>query len=200
MPPLLHWHGLPLTAAPDTHLPPGLHLLLDETDSTARPLLAWLAAAQPLPAGSAITCAGHSAGTAAYAAQVAVAPLPAHDPQQAVQTWLAEQIAHWPAWDAHAWQQHVEGFALAPHLGKAWWQLSTGTQRKCWLAAALASGAMLTVVAEPIAGLDKASITYLGQALDAWADALAEQTQPRWMLVAHYDSLPGVAWDDIITL
>ncbi|MBV2164798.1 MAG: ABC transporter ATP-binding protein [Comamonas sp.] len=196
----LHWHGLPPEIAPDTALPPGLHLLLDEADSAARVLLAALAGSAPLPPGAGITCAGHAAGTAAYAAQVCAAPLPAYDPQQAVQAWLAEQPQRWPAWDAAAWQQHVDGFALAPHLGKVWWQLSTGTQRKCWLAAALASGAALTLIAEPVAGLDKASITYLERALDALADGLAEQGTLRWVLVAHHDTLAEVQWDEVVEL
>lgn len=197
---LLHWQGLPPETAPDTDLHPGLHLLLDEADSAARCLLAWLSATAPVPTGGVITCAGHSVGTSAYAAQVAVAPLPIYDPQQPVQAWLAEQVQRWPAWDASAWQRHVEGFALAPHLGKAWWQLSTGTQRKYGLAAALASGAALTLIAEPVAGLDKASMRYLGQALDALADSLAEQGTLRWVLVAHYDGLAGVQWDSVVEL
>src|SRR6478736_487319 len=41
--------------------------------------------------------------------------------------------------DAHfsekSWQALVDGFALAPHLGKRMYMLSTGSRRKVWLAA-----------------------------------------------------------------
>ena len=53
----------------------------------------------------------------------------------------------------------------------------------------LASGAPLTLIDDPIAGLDKPSVTYLAQALNSCAD------QPeRAVVVAHYAPLPGVRW------
>ena len=57
---------------------------------------------------------------------------------------------------------------------------------------ALASGAVLTLLDEPLAALDKPSISYLLQALEAEARA------PRWpgraVLVAHYDALGDLPW------
>jgi ABC-type Mn2+/Zn2+ transport system ATPase subunit len=84
---------------------------------------------------------------------------------------------------------HVAGFALAEHLAKPFHALSTGTRRKVCMAAALASGAPLTLIDDPIAGLDKPSVTYLAQALNSCAD------QPeRAVVVAHHAPLPGVRW------
>lgn len=85
------------------------------------------------------------------------------------------------------WRTFIEGFSLTPHLDKPMYMLSTGTKRKVWLAAALASGRELTLLDEPMAGLDAASIRFLWRAL---AD-LAEQ--PRAVVVAsaaRIDSVP----------
>jgi ABC-type multidrug transport system ATPase subunit len=70
-----------------------------------------------------------------------------------------------PDFDASRWQALVEGFALAPHLDKQMHMLSTGSRRKVALAAALASGRALTLLDEPTAGLDAASIRCLWRAL-----------------------------------
>ena len=66
------------------------------------------------------------------------------------------------------------------------YQLSSGSQRKVLLAAALANGAVLTLLDEPLAALDKPSISYLLQALEAEARA---PMLGRAVLVAHYDAL-----------
>ena len=78
---------------------------------------------------------------------------------------------------------------MAEHWAKPFQALSTGTRRKVCMAAALASGGPLTLIDDPIAGLDKPSVTYLAQALNSCAD------QPeRAVVVAHYAPLPGVRW------
>ena len=80
-------------------------------------------------------------------------------------------------------------------MGKPFYALSSGTQRKIFMAAALASGATLTLIDEPLGGLDRASIQYLQEALAA----RAADTQ-RLVLVAHYEVLPGITWDAVIDL
>ncbi len=67
--------------------------------------------------------------------------------------------------DADEWQTLVDGFALTPHLHKPLYMLSTGSKRKVWLAAALASGRALTLLDEPTAALDAASIRCLWASL-----------------------------------
>ena len=54
--------------------------------------------------------------------------------------------------DEAAWQRLVDGFALAPHLEKSMYMLSTGSKRKVWLAAALASSRPLVLLDEPTGG------------------------------------------------
>ena len=67
--------------------------------------------------------------------------------------------------DDAAWRALIEGFALVPHLDKPMYMLSTGSRRKVWLAAALASGRTLTLLDEPTAALDAASVACLREAL-----------------------------------
>jgi ABC-2 type transport system ATP-binding protein len=67
--------------------------------------------------------------------------------------------------DHAQWQMLVEGFSLLPHLDKPMYMLSTGSKRKVWLAAALASGRSLILLDEPTGGLDGPSIRCLWDAL-----------------------------------
>jgi ABC-2 type transport system ATP-binding protein len=90
--------------------------------------------------------------------------------------------------DETRWQALIDGFALAPHIDKPMYMLSTGSKRKVWLAAALASGRPLTLLDEPTGGLDAASSRCL------WR-ALAEPAlQPERAIVvastAHIDQVP----------
>lgn len=59
----------------------------------------------------------------------------------------------------------IEGFMLSPHLDKTFSMLSTGTKRKVWIAAALASKAPLILLDNPYAALDGTSIRFLNQHL-----------------------------------
>ena len=113
------------------------------------------------------------------------------------QAWLATLPARYPAWDASALAAHVKGWGLAPHLEKPLYQLSSGSQRKVLMAAALASGAALTLIDEPTAGLDRPSTLYLEQAL---ARAAQSPTPPRAIVVAHYEALDGVPWQQVMDL
>jgi len=113
-------------------------------------------------------------------------------------TWFESLPAHHGAWDAQALQAHVQGFDLQPHLDKPLYQLSTGSRRKVLMAAGLASGAALTLIDEPVSGLDRPSWAYLEQAL---AVAAAQATQAgRAIVVAHYEAWAAVPWVDRIVL
>jgi ABC-2 type transport system ATP-binding protein len=70
-----------------------------------------------------------------------------------------------PGFDEAKWRALVEGFSLTPHLEKPMYMLSTGSKRKVWLAAALASGRALTLLDEPTAALDANSICFLWRTL-----------------------------------
>lgn len=125
----------------------------------------------------------------------------AQDTQCTADMWSQAVAAQWPQWDAQVWHQHVEGFALTSHLHKPLWHLSTGTWRKLQLSAALASGAALTLIDAPLAGLDAASIRYLQGALHALGALMRQPNTPqRWVVVAHWEAMPAVQWDLVLEL
>lgn len=73
------------------------------------------------------------------------------------------------------------GLSLEPHLGKSLFMLSTGSKRKVFLAAAIASGARLTLLDMPFAALDRPSIAFLIQTLAV--EAL--KAERIWVLADH---------------
>jgi ABC-type multidrug transport system ATPase subunit len=89
-----------------------------------------------------------------------------------------------PRWDTAAVDAHVRGFGLTPHLGQRLNALSTGTQRKVWIAAALAAGTRAVLLDEPLNALDAASLAHLQSALRT----LAERQQQA-LIVASHESL-----------
>ena len=97
--------------------------------------------------------------------------------------------------DDACWHGLVEGFALAPHLNKPMYMLSTGSKRKVWLAAALASGRALTLLDEPTGGLDTASINFLTRTL-----AKLAERHDRAIVVASAERLARVPLANAIEL
>ncbi len=67
----------------------------------------------------------------------------------------------YPAFDDAVLADLIKGLSLSDHVEKAIYMLSAGSKRKVWLAAAFASGATVTLLDEPFAALDKASINFL---------------------------------------
>ncbi len=99
------------------------------------------------------------------------------------------------ALDEAAWRRHVDAFGLQPHLAKAMFQLSTGSRRKVALAALLAARCPLTLLDEPGAGLDAASLRHLRQAL-----AEANGDCERATLVVASFGLDGMECNATMTL
>ena len=77
----------------------------------------------------------------------------------------------------------IEGLSLNEHVSKAMYMLSAGSKRKVWLAAAFASGALVTLIDEPFAALDKASINFLLERLER----VAHNTKRAWV-IADYEA------------
>ena len=175
-------------------LPAGLALLRGDESSGKTTLLRLLAGELALQQGR-ITLQGQPLADAPRE-QVfwADARSPGFD-QAVARAWLDDQRPRYPRWDDAALAAHVEGFSLAPHLDKPFFALSTGSRRKVLMAGALASGAPLTLIDEPVAGLDKPSAAYLCEAL-----AQAAAQPGRAVLVAHYEALPGVPWQTVVEL
>ena len=104
-------------------------------------------------------------------------------------------LAYWdglrdlyPAFSSELLAVLTAGFALEPHLAKSLYMLSTGTRRKIFLAAAFASGAAVTLLDEPFAALDKASINMMLELLQE-----AASHRSRAWVVADYVAPHGVA-------
>jgi ABC-type multidrug transport system ATPase subunit len=87
----------------------------------------------------------------------------------------------YPRLDAAAFAAHAAALGLQPYLGTRLAALSTGTQRKVWLAAALAVATPVVLLDEPLNALDAASLAYLLQRL---ADAASERRQA-WVVASH---------------
>ncbi len=101
----------------------------------------------------------------------------------------------YPALDGALLAELTEAFALAPHLPKSLYMLSTGSKRKVYLAAAFASGAAVTLLDEPFAALDKTSIDLV---LELLGEASAHAS--RAWVVANYTAPRGVVLAQTITL
>lgn len=93
----------------------------------------------------------------------------------------------YPRFDAAAAGQHAQAFGLQPFLRPRLSELSTGTQRKVALAAALAAGTQAVLLDEPLNALDAASQAHLQAALGE-AAAAASQV---WLVASHERPLPG---------
>jgi len=104
----------------------------------------------------------------------------AHD-ALTVTDYLQSVQRAYPDFDEALLAEEIEGLALAPHLHKNLFMLSTGSKRKVWIAAAVASGAKLTLLDGPFVSLDQASINFVLQLLTE----AARQTTRMW-LVADY--------------
>ena len=97
--------------------------------------------------------------------------------------------------DEARWRALIDGFALAAHLHKPMHMLSTGSKRKVWLAAALASGRALILLDEPTGGLDAASRRCLWGALADFA-----QRPERAVVVASAERIEQVPLAGLIEL
>ena len=87
----------------------------------------------------------------------------------------------YPGVDEAALGQHVAGLGLTPFINKPLCTLSSGTQRKVWLAMALSAGTTATLMDEPLNALDAASGAYFLQALLQ----CARHTKRTWIVTSH---------------
>lgn len=87
----------------------------------------------------------------------------------------------YPRFDVDALGEHLDGFGLTPHLEMRLAALSTGTQRKVWLAAALAVNTSAVLIDEPVNALDAASLAYFYGVLQRCA---ADSTRA-WIVTSH---------------
>jgi ABC-type multidrug transport system ATPase subunit len=101
----------------------------------------------------------------------------------------------WPAWSDDAQKYWSKALQLTPHLDKRLNMLSTGTRRKVGLVAALASGAVVTLLDQPFVSLDQASIRTLQEMLSD-----THQDTARACLIADYEKPPHMPLAAVIQL
>jgi ABC-type multidrug transport system ATPase subunit len=114
---------------------------------------------------------------------------PTHDATTVQACWDALRIQY-PHWNQALLQDLAEDLDMTQHLEKRLNMLSTGSRRKVMVIAALASGATVTLLDQPFAALDLASIhiikEYLHEAAEhpsrAWI--VADYTAPSDMRLA----------------
>ncbi len=104
----------------------------------------------------------------------------AHD-ALTVTDYLQSVQRAYPDFDEAVLANVIDGLTLGPQLHKNLFMLSTGSKRKVWIAAAVASGALLTLLDGPFVSLDQASINFVLQVL-----AEATQQSTRIWVVADY--------------
>lgn len=144
----------------------GVHRLDGESGSGKTTLLRLLAGELPCTGQRRLNHLDAGADTAAWRAAVCLVDArdEAFDPLTPADLMAAVRNRH-PQLDEAAWRRHIDGFGMAPHGFKTLHMLSTGMRRKAALAAVLASGAALTLLDEPTAGLDAPAVAYLVQVL-----------------------------------
>lgn len=111
--------------------------------------------------------------------------------QQVVQAILAELVSPEKLRGSGLLQE----LGLEAHLGKPLYQLSTGSRRKVFLAAALAQDAPLTLLDQPFMALDQPSVDALLRRFAAW-QGCAEQL----LLIADYLPPAGLALSGTLDL
>ena len=170
-------------------LPPGVTLVRGGDGRGKTTLLELLAGLTPARTGTlhigSLDLATHAD---AYRAQVFLTrPATATLEQTTPADWFDALRQRYEGFNAEAIDELAEGLGLGPHLAKPGYMLSAGTRRKVWLAGAFASRAAVTLLDEPFAALDKASISFVLELLD---DAAADST--RAWVVADYEAPRGV--------
>lgn len=176
---------------------PGVTLLYGDTGSGKSALLQVMAGT--LPAAGRLTVAGASLATApeAYRRNVFfVDPSTDRFDQATVHDCTAALREGDAGFNDARWQALVEGFSLTPHLAKSMFMLSTGSKRKVWLAAALASSRPLVLLDEPAAALDAGSVRCLWRSLGE----LVQTGSNRAFLVASAERIDTVPLVATITL
>ena len=101
----------------------------------------------------------------------------------------------YPTFDDALLLELIAGLSLNEHVSKAMYMLSAGSKRKVWLAAAFASGAAVTLLDEPFAALDKASINFLIKQLENFA----KKTGRAW-IIADYEVPENLTTQTVIDL
>lgn len=176
---------------------PGLYLVCGDEGSGKTSLLRLLAGELAAQCGQ-LQIGGHllSADAPSYRRQVfRTDPVSDAFAQSTPTAWFAQLRVRYPAFDLTLATQLLEQLYLSPHLDKTGHMLSTGSRRKVWLAAALASGAPVVLIEQPFAALDTPSIRVVTELLQRSA-----QPSGRVIVLADYEVPDALQLNGRITL
>ena len=178
-------------------IPNGLTYVVGDESSGKTTLLRLLAGDLTPQAGSIAVCGVNQAGNlASYKQHVFwVDPRTSAHDGISPSEYFDLQRRIYPAFDDVMLATLIEGLSLNDHASKAMYMLSAGSKRKVWLAAAFASGAAVTLLDEPFAALDKASINFLIQQLE-----ISAQKSKRAWVIADYEVLQNLTTNYTIDL
>ena len=179
------------------NIPPGISLIRGGDGRGKSTLLRLLAGGLPAQSGQLqINGVGLKAHPANYKAQVFWAePCSTAFDQLTVPNYFDLQRRSYDDFDDGVLTAVTDGLGLKVHLHKQLFMLSTGSKRKVFLAAAFASGAVLTLIDEPFAALDAASIRFIL----SWLNGTAIDNKRAWVL-ADYIALDELLFAQIIDL
>ena len=119
---------------------------------------------------------------------------PAHDATTVQACWDSLRLQY-PKWNDALLQDLTEALDMQQHLDKRLNMLSAGSRRKAMVLAALASGATVTLLDQPFAALDLASIRILKEFLSE----AAEHPSRAW-IVADYEAPNDVPLASVLNL
>lgn len=186
---------MPALAKLALQLPPGVSAVTGDEGRGKTRLLRWLAADLTpdtgemrvlLPGGEQVTW---PTDAQRYRQEVFFADLrlPECDDDTPLQCWDALRTRY-PRFNNGLLQELIESLKLGEHTAKRLFMLSAGSRRKVGLAGALACGATVTLLDQPFAALDLASIReVLGFLQD-----MSDHPNRAWV-VADYEAPQGVA-------
>ncbi len=173
------WPGIELFHHLNLVLPAGVSVVCGEESSGKTTLLRLLSGDLSAHSGSMVL---HGTADQPLSTQV-FRTEPRSDALDAIsaKTWWASLPARHPGFNARLALELAHGFALEPHIEKPMYMLSAGSKRKVWLCAAFAAGTPLTLIDEPFAALDMASIRFLHSLLEE----ASSHTDRAWLLADH---------------
>ena len=165
------------------NFPPGITLIRGGDGCGKSTLLRLLVGALPAQSGTlhinGINLQAHQAN---YKAKVFwVEPRSSAFDQLTVQDYFELQRSSYVDFDDGVLTDITEGLSLQAHLQKQLFMLSTGSKRKVFLAAAFASGAVVTLLDEPFAALDAISIGFIL----SWLKGAASENNRAWVIADY---------------
>lgn len=182
---------------PTLRIGPGVTWVLGDEGCGKTTLLRLLAGDQPKQVDRATLCGKDlHADAKGYQQHVAwFEPEHGANDRTPASTVLADIAKQFLNWNADTASELAYALGLESHIEKPLYMLSTGSRRKLWIVAALASGAPLTLLDMPFAALDGASIRVLREVLQEVAEHPG-----RAFVVADYTVPEGVAVRDTVLL